>query len=71
LAQFRQQLSSRTIRALIYNSQAVTSITKQMQELASQNGIAIVAVTETMPGDKSYQEWMVDQLVSLRQALGG
>ena len=42
-----------------------------MQATATQDGIPVVGVTETEPPGKTYQAWMLDQLTSLQQALGG
>lgn len=71
VAEFRAQLSSRTVKVLVYNSQAVTPITQQMQDFARQNNVPVVAVSETLPEGKTYQQWIGDQLKSLLQALGG
>ncbi len=65
------QLTHHTIKALIYNDQTVTPITTNLQNMAKQLNIPIVPVTETMPVGKTYQQWMLDQLNSLLQALGG
>ncbi len=69
VAQFRQQLTSRALKALIYNSQAVTPITTQMQSLAEQNNVPVVGVSETEPPGKTYQQWQTEQLQALQAAL--
>ncbi|HEX5414664.1 MAG TPA: zinc ABC transporter substrate-binding protein [Chloroflexota bacterium] len=71
VARFRNLLTTRAVRVLIYNRQAITPITTQMEDLARQNGIPVVAVTETEPPDKTYQQWLLDELATLHQALGG
>jgi zinc/manganese transport system substrate-binding protein len=70
VAQFRQQLASRTIKALIYNVQAVTPITAAMQAEAKQNGVPVIGVSETEPPGKTYQQWMLDELAAVQRALG-
>jgi zinc/manganese transport system substrate-binding protein len=65
------QVTNRQIKVLIYNVQTVTPITTNLQNEAKQNNIPIVPVSETMPAGKTYQSWMLDQLNSLEQALGG
>jgi zinc/manganese transport system substrate-binding protein len=70
VAKFRQQLGSHSIKALIYNSQTVTPMTAQMQATAKQNNVPVVGVSETEPPGKTYQQWMVEQLLALQQALG-
>jgi zinc/manganese transport system substrate-binding protein len=71
VAAFQKQLASHTIKVLLYNSQAVTPMTKQMQAVATKNNVAIVAVSETQPANVTYQQWMIDQLTKLQTALGG
>jgi len=68
---FRQQLTSRAIKVLIYNSQAVTPITTDMQNTARQNGVAVVGISETEPAGKTFQQWQLEQLQALDKALGG
>lgn len=64
------QITHHQIKVLIYNEQTVTPITTNLQNEAKAAHIPIVPVTETMPADKTYQKWMLDQLASLAQALG-
>lgn len=71
VAQFRNELASRAVKALIYNRQTVTPITSQMLDLAKQNRVPIVPVSETEPQGKTYQQWMLDELATLQGALGG
>jgi len=65
------QITRRQIRVLIYNNQTVTPVVTHLQDLARAQGIPLVAVSETMPPDATYQSWMMDQLVHLQTALGG
>lgn len=64
------EVAQHQIRVLIYNEQTVTPITTNLQNAATSEHIPIVPVTETMPQGKTYQQWMVDQLAQLEQALG-
>lgn len=66
-----RQMSQHQIKILIYNEQTQTPITTNLQTAAKQQHIPIVPVTETMPMNKTYQEWMLDQLTLLEQALQG
>jgi zinc/manganese transport system substrate-binding protein len=59
------------VRVLLYNSQAASPITDRMQQLAAQNGIPVVPVTETLPPGRSFQQWQLDQVRALAKALGG
>jgi zinc/manganese transport system substrate-binding protein len=64
------QITKRQIKALIFNEQTVTPITTKLENDAKNNNIPTVQVTETMPSGKTYQNWMLDQLNALEQALG-
>lgn len=65
------QITNQQIKVLIYNRQTVTPITTNLVNLAQAKHIPLVPVTETMPPDKTYQTWMMDQLTLLQTALGG
>ncbi len=65
------QITKREIKVLIYNAQTITPVTTNLQDAARQVNIPVVPVTETMPAGKTYQQWMLDQLDALQQALGG
>jgi zinc/manganese transport system substrate-binding protein len=63
------QVNKRQIKVLIVNQQTTSKFTDTLQSEAKAQNIPIVAVTETMPGGKTYQTWMLDQLDQLEQAL--
>jgi zinc/manganese transport system substrate-binding protein len=63
-------LSGRKVDALLYNSQAVTPVTKRVRALAARSGVPVVAVTETLPPGQSFQNWQVHQAQALLNALG-
>ncbi|HLG71398.1 MAG TPA: zinc ABC transporter substrate-binding protein [Chloroflexota bacterium] len=71
VAEFSRQITSHAIRLVVYNAQAVSPMTTQMQNTAKQNGVPVVGVTETEPPSKSYQQWQLDQLQEVAKALGG
>ena len=59
-------------RVLLYNSQATSNVTQHVRDLATQSGISVVGVSETIPAnEKSYQSWMLDESNALFGALGG
>lgn len=66
---FLQLIESKQIRALIYNPQTQSPATVEIKNAAEQAGIPIVAMTETMPNDDSYQSWQGAQLDALTKAL--
>jgi zinc/manganese transport system substrate-binding protein len=71
VVKFRDQLNNRAARFLIFNSQAVTPMSQQMQGLAQANNVPVVAMSETQPPNSTYQQWMTSQLQAVLQALGG
>ena len=67
---FQQQLRSREATVLVYNQQTSTDVTNNLRQLAVQQNIPIVGVTETtQPPDTSFQTWMVAELNDLQNAL--
>jgi zinc/manganese transport system substrate-binding protein len=69
IAAFQDDLRNRRVRALIYNNQTSDDLTNSLLELAKASGIPVIGVSETEPADKTYQEWMLDQLRDLEKAL--
>lgn len=70
VAAFQQQISSRQITVLVYNVQTVTAVTTNLKQLASQQNIPVVGISETtQPPDTTFQEWQLAQLLTLENAL--
>jgi zinc/manganese transport system substrate-binding protein len=69
IAAFENDLRSKTVRVLIYNSQTSDALTRRMRAIAQQAGVPVVGVTETEPQGKDYQEWMRSQLDAVDRAL--
>jgi len=69
IAAFERDLREKRVRVLIYNSQATEALTKRMLKLAQQSNVPTVSVTETQPGGKTFQQWMLSQLDELGKAL--
>lgn len=58
------------IKALLYNAQATSSVTEHIKDLAKQNDIPVIGVTETLPkNQKTYQSWQLAQTQALLKAL--
>ncbi|MGH8149211.1 MAG: metal ABC transporter solute-binding protein, Zn/Mn family [Steroidobacteraceae bacterium] len=68
-AAFEQDLRRHRVRALIYNRQATSTSVERLLGIARQAGVPIVAVTETEPAGRSYQQWMLGELGELGRAL--
>jgi zinc/manganese transport system substrate-binding protein len=67
---FENQLESGNVSVLVYNAQTVSPITTQMEQIAVQYNVTVVAVTETIqPPDVTFQVWMNAELLNLQNAL--
>ncbi|MEV6137141.1 zinc ABC transporter substrate-binding protein [Nocardia sp. NPDC051990] len=62
-------LTSKKVRALIYNIQTEDKITKDLRTLAQSNGVSIVEVTETLPSGVDYIQWQTKNAQALAAAL--
>jgi len=71
VAEMNQSITSHTVRALFYNSQTTSPVTTKVKDLAKQNNVPIIGVSETEPPNATYQSWMLGQLDALQKALGG
>lgn len=70
VATFQQQINQKQITVLVYNVQTATAVTTNLRQLASQQNIPIVGVSETIqPPDASFQDWQYAQLLELQNAL--
>jgi zinc/manganese transport system substrate-binding protein len=69
VAKFESDLKSRSVKLLVYNTQASSPLAEKMLGLAQAGGISIIGVTETMPPGKTYQAWMNDEINSVAKAL--
>jgi zinc/manganese transport system substrate-binding protein len=65
----RALITNHSIRVLLYNEQATSPVTAQLQSLARSNGVAVVPVTETMPADQDFESWQLSQVRNLTAAL--
>jgi zinc/manganese transport system substrate-binding protein len=69
IAAIDDDLREHRVHILFYNSQATDTAAQRLVAIAHQSGIPVVGVTETEPPNKTYQQWMTDQLDAVAQAL--
>jgi zinc/manganese transport system substrate-binding protein len=70
VAQFTQQIQQKQVTALIYNVQTSTDVTNSIKLQATEAGIPVAGVSETLqPTDASFQDWQYAQLLTLENAL--
>ena len=58
------------IKALFYNNQAVSPITKRVSAAAQAAGVPVIGVAETVPAGLTFQAWQLEQARALLRALG-
>ena len=69
MAETLKLFTSKAVRVLVYNSQTVSPETQQLRTAANDNGIPVVAFTETIPDGLDYPSWMASNVAELAQAL--
>ena len=70
VAGFESDLKGHKVKVMLYNAQASEPAVQRLVQMAKDNGIPVVGVTETEPANTSYQAWMLGQLDALDKALG-
>jgi zinc/manganese transport system substrate-binding protein len=71
VAAFESDLKGHKVKAMLYNAQASEPAVGRLVQMAKDNNIPVVGVSETEPPDSTYQKWMLAQLDALDAALGG
>ncbi len=69
VAHFENDLRRRRVRLLVYNRQVLEPMAKRMLALAKALHIPVVAVSETLPAGRDYQEWIASELDAVEKAL--
>jgi zinc/manganese transport system substrate-binding protein len=70
VVQFQQQLQGGQVKVLAYNEQTVTPLTTSIKQLAAQQNISVIGITETIqPPGTTFQDWMNAELITLENAL--
>jgi zinc/manganese transport system substrate-binding protein len=69
VAAFENDLKGKKVKAMLYNAQASEPAVAKLVQLAKDNGIPVVGVSETEPPNSTYQDWMMGQLNALDKAL--
>jgi len=71
LAAFERDLRERAVKVLIYNSQVSEKLTERLRDIAIKSKVPVVGVTETMPANTSFQDWVLGELDAIDKALSG
>jgi zinc/manganese transport system substrate-binding protein len=70
VAGFESDLKGHKVKVMLYNAQASEPAVQRLVQMAKDNGIPVVGVSETEPTGTTYQAWMLRQLDALDKALG-
>jgi len=71
VAAFESDLKQRRVKVLIYNSQVSEKLTERLREVAREAKIPVVGITETMPANVAFQDWVLRELDALDKVLSG
>jgi zinc/manganese transport system substrate-binding protein len=71
VAGFENDLKGHKVKAMMYNAQASEPAVQRLVQMAKDNKIPVVGVSETEPPNSTYQDWMMGQLDALDKALSG
>ena len=64
-------ITGHKIQVFLYNGQVTTPMTDSLKALATQSGVPVVGVTETIPkAGESYVDWQLAQLDAIEAAMG-
>jgi zinc/manganese transport system substrate-binding protein len=69
VARFEADLKSKNLKLLVFNKQAASPLVEKMVTLAKANAIPVVGVTETEPQDRTYQQWLSEEVSATAAAL--
>lgn len=67
---FQDQIANKAIKVLVFNTQTATAVTDNIKTQATQRGIPVVGVSETLePETATFQAWQNSQVIALENAL--
>ncbi|TPN84095.1 cation ABC transporter substrate-binding protein [Mesorhizobium sp. CU2] len=69
VAAFENSLKDGSAKILFYNSQVTDEATTRLLDIAKQNKVTVIGVTETEPAGKTIQTWFGGQLDEVQKAL--
>jgi zinc/manganese transport system substrate-binding protein len=71
VAGFEDDLKGHKVKVMLYNAQASEPAVQRLVQMAKDEKIPVVGVSETEPAGANYQQWMNSQLDALDKALSG
>jgi zinc/manganese transport system substrate-binding protein len=71
VAGFEDDLKGHKVKVMLYNAQASEPAVQRLVQIAKDQKVPVVGVSETEPAGANYQQWMTSQLDALDKALSG
>jgi zinc/manganese transport system substrate-binding protein len=71
VAAFENDLKGHKVKVMLYNAQASEPAVQRLVQIAKDEKVPVVGVSETEPPGVTYQQWMMSQLDALDKALSG
>jgi zinc/manganese transport system substrate-binding protein len=71
VAAFEDDLKAHKVKVVLYNAQASKPTVQHLVQMARDEKIPVVGISETEPPGTTYQQWMTQQLDALDRALAG
>jgi zinc/manganese transport system substrate-binding protein len=71
VAGFENDLKGHKVKVMLYNAQASEPAVQRLVQMARDEKIPVVGVSETEPAGANYQQWMANQIDALDHALSG
>ncbi len=69
VATFENDLRQHRVKVLLNNTQVSEPVSERLVGIANSAKVPVVGVTETMPPNKRFQDWVLTELDALDQAL--
>ena len=66
---FEDDLTHHTVRLLIYNNQVINPLTEHMRNIAEQEKIPVLGISEMIPPGLTFTQWIMTELSELKKAL--
>ena len=67
----QDNIKAKKIAFFVLNTQTDSKLVNNLVDLAKKNDIPVLKVTETLPKDKTYTEWMLSQYKAMNKILQG
>ena len=70
-AAFEKDLRKQAVKVLFHNSQTSDDLIERLIDVAREAKVPVVGVTEMLPPNLRYQDWIMETLAAVERALSG